>query len=240
MFKLRLSSLVASGVLALGVVACGPNENADVNEKVAKTQVEATVNALRLVSGGKGGEAALGSLMGLGSSSMGMLTPKSGDEKRDVALNDGLARIAERVQKRDSDKCKCDEKKCVFTKCDLDGAGIIDGSMEWSDTSLKADYSIELSVDQGGMKVATTFSTACDLTFSETSLDGSLSSKGDVKTEFNGKTTSVTWESSFIFNKIEFDETGIKSGKATVEATVEAEGKDALHGKSEIDFSKKS
>lgn len=240
MFKLRLSSLVASGVLALGIVACGPNENADVNETIAKAQVESAVNALRMVSSGKGGEAALGALSDLGASSMNMLNPKSGDEKRDVALKTGLARIAERVQKRDSENCKCDEKKCVFTKCEMDGAGTINGSIEWSDTSLKCDYSIGLSVNEGGVKVETSFSTTCDLTFSETSLDGSLSSKGEVKTAYEGKNANVSWESSFVFNKIEFDKTGIKSGKASVEATVDAEGKDTLHGKSEIDFSKKS
>lgn len=239
MFKFRLSSLVTSGVFALSVVACGPAENADVNEMIAKTQVEAAVGAMHEVRGGKGGEAALGSLMVLGASSMSMLTPKDGNEKRDAVVTKGLARMAERVQKRDSNKCKCEENKCVFNKCELDGMGVVNGSMEWSDSSLKCDYSIKLSVEEGETKVATSFATTCDLTFSETSLDGTLSSKGDVNTEFKGQKSSVAWESSFKFDKIKFDESGIKSGKAKVEATVDA-GKDTLHGKSEIDFSKKS
>lgn len=241
MTKLRLISLSSCVLMSLGTVGCGPTENADVNETVAKQQVFAAVDALMQIKGGKSGDVAVASLMPLGIGSMSMLTPREGNEKRSADLAaQTIVDLTNLARAEGSDKCSCDENKCVFKNCDLTGFGSLDGTMEWSDTSLKCDYKAEYSIDEGGMKLKTSFSTFCNLSYSDTSLEGELSSKGSIETSGHGHDSNVSWESSYDFVGIKFDDKGaVQSGIAKVEVEVKGNGKDALFGKSEIDFASK-
>lgn len=236
MTKLRSLSLSSCLFVALGVVACGPSENADINESVAKSHVEATVSALRGIQGGQDGESVVTALMVLGSSSKALLKPKDGQEKRDGMIETGVARLMEDIKARDAGDCGCSKNKCDFSKCKLGGGAVVEGSLEWGEDFLKCDYKLVGNADVAGVKMKSEFSTFCDLKFSETSLDGKLSSKGYMEVADEADKAKVTWETKLTFNKIKFDESKVLSGSASIEAQVEVPKEEGLYGKSEIEF----
>lgn len=242
MTKLSATLVSSSLLFVLGSAGCGPTENANVNEAMAKEQVSAAVETLVKLQAGKGGDTAVASMMVFGSSSMSMLSPKSSEESRQATqLNARVLELAKLVKARSDENCSCDEDKCVFDKCKLENFGTLDGKLSWGKDFLKCDYKADYNLEYGGMKAVTSFSIFCDLKYTDTSLDGTLSTKGSVEVSAQGKDASTKWESSYSFNKIEFDSSGkVKSGSAMVEVEVDAGGKEALYGKAEIDFSSSS
>lgn len=225
-------TLCVSLLLALNSVGCGKQENADVNEAAAKTQVNTAIQAVQSLQGGKNGQSAATELMSLGAGSLTMLKPKGGDEKRSAALGAQLDMLAKATEKG-AEGCECTAKKCTFTKCGVDGEATFNGTIEWSETSLKCDYSIEMKHSA----LELNFSTTCDLKFSETSLDGTLSSEGSSKYAAAGQSGGSKWDTSMQFDGVKWDKAGKAiGGKVTIEASLEVEGQEDLYGKSEIDL----
>lgn len=226
-------TLCASLLLALNSVGCGKQENADINEAAAKTQVNTAIQAVQSLQGGKNGQSAAMDLMSLGSGSLAMLEPKADQEARSAELGAQLRMLAKATEEGGTEGCECTKNKCTFTKCGVADGATFDGSIEWTKTSLKCDYSIKMKHSA----LELNFSTICDLKFSETSLDGTLSSEGSSKFAAAGQSGGSKWDTAMEFKGVKWDKAGKAiEGKVTIEASLEVEGEEELYGKSEIDL----
>lgn len=240
MHKLSRSVLSFGVLIALGTTACDKSDNADVDTAKVKTGLRSSVQSMMSFRSGKGGLEAVGSMMEFGSISYGILEPQEEKSKDARRMADQARKLARMAREEGGDNCSCDETKCNFDGCDLDGYGKLEGKLEWSETSLNCDYKATFSLKETGVEMSTTLSTFCDLKFTETTLDGKLSHKGELEGKGVDGEVAISWDTSFVFEGIKYDadKNKITKGIAKVDAEVAVEGEETLRGSASIDFSK--
>jgi hypothetical protein len=210
--RILMNKLVHVGatLLALTVFACGGDDETEpdpsggndgtVNEAVVEQVATTAFDAAQTAVGGDG-QAAAFAMLGVGTSAIAIVTPGTA----------GSSPMGQAQQALAQEGCECDTNTCNFTGCDT-GSGItLTGSISWTDNSLDCDYSI------GGSNGAQTFNYAilCDLDYTDTSLDGSLSTSGDITA--GGQATS--FNTSLMFNMVTFDASGPTGGSIDVSAS---------------------
>jgi len=231
---MKLFRLGAVALLSLTMFACGDDEEEPPPEQAQGTVNEALVtqsanNAFKstgkLATGGSGETAAF-ELMAVGQSAMGFATP--------AAAGGGQAAqsIGSIQQALGGAGCECAANSCTFTDCGGDSGYTINGSIEWTETSLKCDYTV------GGAASGTTlaYNIFCDLTYGTTSLDGTLSTKGSITVDANGQSIATEFDTSMTFNDVTYSAGGPTGGSLDVKTSVTANGQ-SYGASASIDFS---
>lgn len=206
-------------MVALSLFACGSDEeeepepqgeqgtlNESLVEQSAVTAYQATETAIDTGDG----QASAFTLLSVGTSALGMVTPSSGGTQP--------MSFGEAQQALNQGTCECTANSCTFTDCG-DGTGYtITGSLEWTDSSMTCDYTV------GGTNGAQSFSYSilCDLAYTSTSLDGTLSTTGEI--DASGQVT--TFDTDLSFNMVTFDASGPTGGSIDVSASVGYAGQD--------------
>lgn len=242
MKKLSPSALSLCVIAALGLTACGPDENAEVNTTLVEGQLGPAVESMMAFRSGKAGADAIGPLMSLGNLGQAMLTPEEGKtSSRTYPSVQDVQKMARMARDKGGEECACDEHKCVFDGCELGIFGKLEGGLQWTETSLNCDYKAEFSIKDAVASATTKLSTFCDLKFSETTLDGELRHSGSIMGKSDDHESGISWESSIVFDGIKYDDDAhkITEGSANVEAEVAVTGEDTLRGSASIDFSNK-
>lgn len=243
MNKFRRGASFFCVTAALFTTGCSQTENAEVDTKLAESEMGPAVESIMAFRSGSANADAVASLLELGTSGQNLLKAK----QEDAEVSSRAARAAQEARKlarlardKGGDKCKCDESKCDFSGCDLGAFGKLEGKIEWTDSSLTCDYKAEFSIEEGSLKFATSLSTFCDLKFSETTLDGKLSHQGELEGKGVDGEVAVSWESSFDFEGIKYDtkKAKITEGVAKVKVEIATLDQDTLRGSASIDFSK--
>jgi hypothetical protein len=193
---MKLGFVLGAVLAATSLVACGGGDDepkakpATVNEATAKQTATATVQAMATVIAQNNGQSAASAVLGMGMMSMGMITPQA-----QGAMAAG--------------KCECDEvaKTCVFEDCG-EGGSVMNGTFSWADNHIVCDLSMTLDgAESGGAYAAFSYSTTCDLTLTETSIDGEIAAKLDVEYNQGGQSGSVKMQSETEYMDVTFDAT---------------------------------
>lgn len=206
-----LASFCSVTLLALAAAACGsdesetkstPKKQATVNtaqaKEAAKQAIAASISAVR----DGNGQNAANQLQGAASQMQGVITPAPG----------GTAQAASPAGALAAGTCNCDESQCTFQDCGDNGT-TINGTMSWKDGHLLCDLTYHIE-NQGSYTLDLT--TTCDLTVTETSIDGSLGSTGSLdgtaEGQGNGAAYNYSWSSSSTYNAVTFDGNGMPTG----------------------------
>ena len=203
----------ACTLMALSLMACGSDEEDEpepngqegtLNEALVEQSAVTAYDAAQTAIDTGDGQTAAFSMLSVGTSALGMVTPGGGSQP--------MGDIGSAQQALGQGTCECTANSCTFTDCG-DGTGYeLTGTISWTDTSLTCDYSV------GGTNGAQSFNYAitCDLTYSATSIDGTLSTSGDI--DAGGQST--TFDTDPTFNMVTFDASGPTGGSIDVSATV--------------------
>ena len=201
----------------------GTSNQGTVNEAGASAIVSASTSALASLSTGDGPGAAL-ALASVGTSAAAVVTP-SGGQTQSIPLTDssfGTARSA-----ACEEQCEGDETSgsCTFSGCTLEGSGYswgIEGSISWTASTLDCD--LGYTGDLQGL--TWTVNINCDLDYTATSLDGTVTSDGSYTGAVSGQNIDLTWDSSVTYNAVTFPEAGScpSSGSVDVDASVTSNG----------------
>ena len=223
---LSATMLVACGLL----VGCGDDTgetketspNGEVNPQSARSSTTTAIAGARLALGGEGISAA-NQLSALGTSALGMVGP-SGSQPQ------GYGQVKQPAQ---TGVCDCDATSCTFQDCGDDAspnAFTINGSISWAGGNVVADLRYK-----GGDIAGSTydFGVKMNVTATETSIDGTVSTDGAVTAQGQ----NVTWDSSLLMNDIQFNASGCpQSGSLEVDATVSYGASQSYTGKDTITF----
>jgi hypothetical protein len=207
------ASFCSVTLLAFAAVACGsdesetkstPKKQAAVNtaqaKEVAKQAIAASISAVR----DNNGQNAANQLQAAASQMQGVITPAPGGMSQAAASPAGALAAG---------TCTCDQSQCTFQDCGDNGT-TINGTMSWKDGHLLCDLTYHID-NQGSYTLDLT--TTCDLTVTDTSIDGTLGSTGSldgtaVDGQGNGAAYNYTWSSSSTYNAVTFDGSGTPTG----------------------------
>lgn len=206
-----LASFCSVSILALAAAACGsdesetkssPKNQATVNTVQAKAAAKQAIAAsISAVKNGDGRAAANG-LQAAAASMQGVITPSGGVVAASANPAGALA----------AGTCDCDQSQCSFKDCGEDGL-TINGTMSWDNGHLLCNLTYKVENTSNTLDLTTT----CDLTVTDTSIDGSLGSTGSISgsaSDGQGNSASFdwSWSSSTTYNAVTFDGSGTPTG----------------------------
>jgi len=209
MFKKGLIS-----VLALGVAACGESGNSGtVNQQQATTATTQSISALEQAISTNNGEASAQSLLGASLSNSTLVQPAA------AALQNGTGVIS---SAQTTGTCDCNETSCTFTNCSYGYSGsswTMNGTMSWTATTILCDMTY--AGDFQGQSY--TMDLDCNITMTDTSIDGTLNSTGSYdNTQFG---ISGSWSTDSTYNNVTFNNSSCPtSGSIDIDASQTAAG----------------
>ena len=185
----------------LTMTACGDDDDdagqaATVYKSAATGQTTSTIMAVRAAMPGQG-LAVSNNLQSAASQSQGILTPQ-GAGSTPAAIGD----LATRTWATGSCDGACTDSACTFANCSDDtGQVTINGSIAFGNGKLTAK---DLTYTFTAQNIVTTLN--CDLTYTDTSIDGTLSSTGsvDLSKYGQGASGSYTWDSEVTYKQVTF------------------------------------
>lgn len=226
---------------SFGLTACGSDDDggdssqkATVNEATAKSMAASTVNAIDAASTDNG-LTINSNIQSAASSAQGLIQPAAGGQPQG---EDVLGHVAEALAAGD---CACDDagKKCVFDKCGSGGVEI-SGELSWSAGSMKCvDLTYVITTGATGGTNNTTIKTNCDLSFTASEINGTLSSNLNGASEAGGYKTSYVTSSTVTFNKLTYASGAATGGSLSVKGSydVTVNGKGAKYsGSGTVNF----
>lgn len=209
MTKTFVSLFVCS---TLCLAACGKEEedNGTLNDAAVRQSANTAFQATQTASTSGDGQVAAFQMLSVGTAAMGYVTPAEG---RSALILDTATRAA-------GDGCACTEGSCTFTACGNGTGFVIDGTIAWTETSLDCDY----TVTGGAPGQSYSFSVACDLDYTATSLAGTLDTSGSLAVDANGQNVSTEWDSNLVFNDVGFANGQPTSGSMSIDSSVTVDG----------------
>jgi hypothetical protein len=197
--------------------------NGEVSPQAAQSNTTTAILGSQTAIGGDGLAAAY-QLASLGTSALSLVGP-AGSQPQSVT--------GEAKQALQTGVCECTGTSCTFEDCSDDsyaGTFTLNGTLSWANGNVVADLQYAGS-DASGQTYD--FSVAMDVTVTETSIDGTVSSTGSV----NAQGQSVSWESDLVMNDIQFGAAGCPtSGSLDVDASVTYAGSQTYSGQESITF----
>ncbi|TPV96918.1 MAG: hypothetical protein B7733_02295 [Myxococcales bacterium FL481] len=209
MNKSIVSSLLVS---VMCVATCSDDDAKDgtVNDVAVQQGASAAIDATETIATSGDGQLAAFQMLAVGTSAMSFITP--GQER--------AALLPRPTGRSGGEGCSCSENSCTFTDCG-DGTGfVVDGSISWTETSLDCDY----NVSGGAAGQTYSFSVACDLDYTESSIDGTLETAGEVAINANGQNVSSSWDTSLTYNDLQFMAGQPTSGSVEIDSSVTVDG----------------
>lgn len=215
---------VCMGV-ALMAVACGDDDDdskpaaqtATVDQGQAKANAQATISALSATLNGGENGASVGALSGAAQSSQGLLSYQPGAAgTRSVAQGLNLETGGVHPLDIGDPGCSCTGTSCTFSSCSFGSASTtfkIDGSYSWGGGHVVCNnlkYTFESTNDvasSGAAGYATNMVVTlnCDLTVTETSINGYIQSAGNTSSSLGGQTYATTWDIRSTYNNVTFN-----------------------------------
>jgi hypothetical protein len=229
---------VGTCLSATAISGCGDDSSEDdgedggtqqgqgtVNEAATSAMVTTSITALSSATSGDGPGAAL-ALASVGTAAWTVVTPSNG-QTQSIPQSDspfGLARSAA-CEEQCTIEGEGESGSCTFSGCSIEGSGYawgIEGTFSWTPTTIVAD--LAYTGDFQGF--VWTINVDADLTYTSTSIDGTVTSDGDYSGNASGQEFAVSWESSVTYNDVVFPEGGgcPTSGSVDVDASVTANG----------------
>lgn len=223
MKSLRIAMVPFLGSLAL--VGCGSSGgDGTVNETAAKAVSAQLISAVTKARTGSDGPAAAFALAGVGQSAQGLVTVNAEGYSGQASGE----KIGAAHQKDVSGSAECTETGCTFkgfADSTSGAAWTIDGSLSWA----KNKFTCDLTMTGDFQGQAWTFHEVCDLTVTDTSIEGTFATDGkySLGAGLGGLPGGVetTWDSSITFTAIKYNANGCAtSGSIEVEANYSANG----------------
>lgn len=183
------------------------------------TSTASLIASLSSAGDSTAGSAAAMSLIGIGQSGLSVITPSSGGGAQpQVAPELGTATFSTCDTECSGEG---DSGSCTFSGC-TDGTWSLEGSFSWGGGNLDADYTVSGAVS------GTTYSLSflADLTYTETSIDGTLSTDGESTVDANGQSYVSSWETSLVYDAVSWPAGGgcPTSGSISGSASVDVNG----------------
>lgn len=211
---------------AVATVGCGGDDEGDAlpgepgtpNKQAAASTTQAAITALQTAikpaSGGQSpGQQSANQLSSAAQATQNIVQPGEGAAPQGLApmgLDFSLSPLDEGDGAAGtSGTCTCTESSCTFQACKMGGL-TIDGAYSWGGGHIKCDalkYTFN-SAATPGASVAMTIDLACDLTVTETSLDGMFHSKGHTSSSYGGYAVESDWDSKIEFKAVTFPSGG--------------------------------
>jgi hypothetical protein len=226
------------GALFLGVclsstalVGCGDDSESEgedggtkkneatVNEAQAATAVASSTRAISSLGTGDGFAAATQMYAAAGA---GLLILDYGAGAQQASIpNDDIA-IAASALCEEQCSVTGDSGRCDFSDCDVSGAYFIDGFVEWDASSFSSDLTFAIETAAQGTSVSFTYHLVSDITYTATSIDGTVSLDGESSS--GGQT--ATYDVDIDYNAVVFPEGGgcPTSGSVSVSASFGVSG----------------
>lgn len=212
--------MLVAGVLGLAAAGCGGDDDGGggsgaqagtVNESSAKAMASGTVSAVNAAGTDQGLQVSAG-IQQAGSAASGIIQPSAGGTQS----FDALGVVSQALAAGD---CTCDDaaKKCVFDKC-TSGTAEISGELSWANGKLTCT-NLTYVIDQAAAGTSTTITTNCDLTYSATQIDGTLSSSVSGSTTAGGYSVTYAVKTNVKFNAVTYSSGSATGGSIDVSGT---------------------
>lgn len=190
---------------------------ATVNQAAAKQNAQSAIAAALAAKQGQGASS-VSSFVGLGSGAFSLLTPSAPGQG---AQTTALLTAPVGAFAPDEVGVSCTDTSCTFDHYAPAGAYTVDGSMSWGGGHLVADLTVSMS--QNGMSFE--FETTADLEVTDSSLDGTVTSKGRVvvpQAQQYGSSGEVSWDSSVEYDELTFANGQPTGGSMSVHASMQS------------------
>lgn len=229
--RLRSPLLVIASLSLL--VACGSDSEesqpqtqaGQVNTQTAKSAAEGTVQAALTAVNDQNGRVAASQLQAVSSQTQGIITPAAPSTGTTAArilgaLGPDLGTLAD-------EGCNCTETSCTFQDCGSETSKI-SGTLSWEGGHLECD--LQFKTIGAGLTGEVDITTSCDLKVTESSLDGTLGTKGTVSNiptadNSTGAIGSYEWNVSTRFDKVAYD-----AQRKPISGSVHVEGTYTIFG----------
>ncbi|MFO0735457.1 MAG: hypothetical protein U0270_06245 [Labilithrix sp.] len=236
---MNIKQLAVCMGVALTVVACGDDEAdkpapeiATVDNAAAKSSATATITALASTVNGSENGASVGALSAAAQSSQSLLSAQPAAGTRSVAQGLGLDTESIHVLDIGDPGCSCTATSCTFNACSFGATNnngsvsfTIDGSYSWGGghvvcSDLKYTFSGN-NLGGGTLSTNTVVTLNCDLTVTDSSIDGFVQSSGSTSTNLGQNAYSSTWDVRSTYHRVTFDRTTHQAtgGSLTVNGT---------------------
>jgi len=221
----------ALGVVSLFAVGCGGDDDeqpaaqqATVNEQAAKSSASSSIAAVKPIATSSDGLATSGpgaafALVGAASGMLSSIQPTSGQGAAAFRLPYQASPIKSIHQAVQSGTCDCTETACNFENCTDSSAGFsykLNGSIAYENGHMTCtDFSFEMSLDgssSGGGTFTAVYNLDCDVTLTETSIDGNLHLSGEMESNYGGQAANATYDVSVDYNDVTWDANGTPTG----------------------------
>lgn len=216
---------------SLVLAGCGSStpsggDGAQVNDQAAKQMTTQLVSAVTKARTGSDGPGAAFALAAAGQAAQGIVTASAGyTAQAQVGEKIGAAHQADV-----SGSADCTATGCTFKSYADSASGAawtVDGSLSWASNKVTCDLTMTGDVQGSSF----TIHEKCDLTVTDTSIDGTFESDGSYSVAASGipglpsGAGQGSWKASVTYNAVGFDASGCtKSGSVDVDSEVTAGG----------------
>ncbi|MCA9602079.1 MAG: hypothetical protein KC417_08650 [Myxococcales bacterium] len=229
--KLFKISMIAG--LALALAACGGDDKKSsakpgtVNEATAKSTATTTVQTattLTTSTDANQGMTAANQFMGVAQAQSSIITPD---------FSGGTT----------AGTCSCEGTSCTFQDCgDENGSFTMSGSLDWTGGHIVGDLEYNINSAGSGVSAVYNITLSIDLTVTETSVDGTLSTHGSYSIDLMGQggadtSGAYSWSSSVDYMNVMYSGAGGSptGGSLHVEAMYTIAGIDYA-GEADVSF----
>jgi hypothetical protein len=236
---MRLWHIVPVVALLSFQVGCSKDEpsepagqTAPVNGAAAKQSAQSAISAAVAAKQGQGASSVT-SLLGVGSSAFSLLLPSPGGGAGTTSLASLTTAPAGAFLPGEAGLA-CGDTSCSFDGYSPGGSFTVDGSMSWGDDHLVADLTVAMA--QGGVELD--FRTTADLTFTGSSLDGTVTSKGKAvsqQAKQYGSSGEIEWDASLEYRDLTFASGQPTGGSLVVHVSMRS-GEQSYQGDLNVSF----
>ncbi len=194
------------------------------NKQAAASSVTTTITAMQVAAkpgaAAADGQSSAQQLQSAAQSMQNLVTPKSGaTQQQGLTLESLLHPTAGELV----GTCNCTATSCTFQGCGNGTTYTMDGTYSWGGGTIKGSikYTVKAQGAVAGSGAQVEMQLDTDMKITDTSIDGSISSKGTSTTTYGAYTATSTWDSSVKYNAVTFGKGGGSptGGSAHVKST---------------------
>ena len=195
------------------------------NKQTASQTSTSTITSMQTVNKqgatGADGQSSAQSLQSVAAAMQNLVTPQSGNTG---AAQQGLTLFP--TETGTTGTCTCTATSCTFEACGNGTSFKMDGTYSWGGGTIKAALKYTVNSASGGAAADIVMELAADIKITETTLDGTVSSKGTSKSTFGAYSATTTWDSTMTYAGVTFAKGGGSptAGSAKVKATTTTAG----------------
>ncbi|MBS2017110.1 MAG: hypothetical protein JST00_29760 [Deltaproteobacteria bacterium] len=219
------SAFFACSFVAL-ITACGSSEPEQPaaqagtpNQQGASQTSTSTISSLQVGAKqgatGADGQGSAQQLQSVASAMQNLVTPQQGNTG---AAQQGLTLFP---MENLTGVCNCTATSCTFEGCGNGTTFKMDGSYSWGGGAIKAALKYTVNSASAGANAQIVMQLDADVKITETTIDGTVSSKGTTNSSFGGFSATSSWDASMTYTGVTFPKGGgaPTAGKASVKAT---------------------